>query len=156
MLAVVANESNMHAAAIRKARDCVHDVGLTGIRCIEVDRKCTNGAARGYTIAQLMEPTTNIRVAHALATSMGARWLDHWNGDPGYAARIHMLKKAIEGVPTRSRRACCSRADLSSPFLGHRRFSLSVDKSIAVSSGATLEVSIGKKGDIVFSIEDSM
>lgn len=97
MLAVAANESGLHAAAIRKAREGVFDVGLTGIRCVVVDGKCTNGAAKGYTIAELMDPLTNLRVAHVLATSMGAKWLDRWNGDPEYAARIHVLATAIRG-----------------------------------------------------------
>jgi hypothetical protein len=99
MLAVAVNESGLHAAAIRKARDGVYDVGLAGIRCVVADGKCSNGAARGYTVAQLLEPTTNIRVAHVLATSMGPRWLDRWNGDPGYAARIHVLAAALAGEP---------------------------------------------------------
>jgi hypothetical protein len=97
MLAVAANESGMRADAIRKGGLGVWDVGLLGIRCHVVGGKCSNGPARGYTIAQLMDPVINIRVAHVLATIKGPRWLHRWNGDPGYAARIAVLAAAIRG-----------------------------------------------------------
>jgi hypothetical protein len=100
MLAVMANESGMNEKAIRWAGPRTCDVGATGIRCVlGDDGKCNNGPARGYTIAQLMDPVTNVRIAHVLATIKGARWLHRWNGDPGYAARIAVLASAIRGEP---------------------------------------------------------
>ena len=99
-LAIMANESNMNEKSIRRAGPSKCDVGLPGIRCQLGDAgKCVNGAARGYTPAQLMDPVTSIRVAHVLATSMGPRYLHRWNGDPGYAERIRVLALAVAGVP---------------------------------------------------------
>jgi hypothetical protein len=100
LLAVMANESNMNEKAIRWAGPRTCDVGATGIRCILGDNgKCTNGAARGYTVAQLQDPLVNVRVGHVLATLKGPRWLHRWNGSPGYAARIAVLASAIAGEP---------------------------------------------------------
>ena len=97
MLAVAVNESGMRADAIRRGGPDVYDLGLLGIRCRVENGKCTNGAARGYTVAQLLDPATNIRVGHVLATLKGPRWLYRWNGDPGYAARIAVLAAALAG-----------------------------------------------------------
>lgn len=97
MLAVLANESNMRADAIRRGGADVYDIGLAGIRCRVENGRCTNGPARGYTVGQLMDPVVNVIVAHVLATVKGARWLQRWNGDPGYAERIHVLAAAIRG-----------------------------------------------------------
>lgn len=98
MLAVAANESGMNEKAYRKARPHVVDIGLTGLRCVLDERgRCVNSPVRGRTIAELMESVRNIQLAHVLATAKGPRWLDRWNGSPGYAARIGVLAAAIRG-----------------------------------------------------------
>jgi hypothetical protein len=98
--AMLANESNLNEKAIRCPSRTVCDVGLPGLRCLlGDDGRCINGPLRGYTIGQLQDPATAIRLAHVLATLKGPRWLHRWNGSPGYAARIAALASAIAGEP---------------------------------------------------------
>ena len=74
-----------------------------GIRCITSDRcKCLNGHARGFTVARLQEPTTNIAVGTAILVAKKS--LQRYNGgthDHGYATRIGAIMAALQGVKVR-------------------------------------------------------
>ena len=72
------------------------DAGLMGIRCVfGADHRCTNGPARGMTLADLRDPVVSIRVAEQIMrgkrAKLGRRALDGYNGDAdgsnGYAAK---------------------------------------------------------------------
>ena len=105
VLAIAVNESDLRPTAIAKAGPDVYDVGLLGVRCRVREGKCSEGPTRGYTVAQLMDPMTNIAVAGvviALKRANGGRhWLRHYNGgtrEHGYAASIEAIRAALGGV----------------------------------------------------------
>lgn len=101
---IAVNESDMRDHAIAWHGPHVADVGLMGIRChLGPDRRCTNGPARGLTIAQLMRAETSIRVGAAILASKAN--VGHYNakGKRGraYAAKIATLAEAFGGVEVR-------------------------------------------------------
>lgn len=97
-LAIAVNESDLTDRAIAWHGRDIADVGLLGIRCVlGPDRRCTNGPAAGYTVAQLRDAVTNIAVGSVLMTIKGR--VSRWNaGSRGYAGRIAVLVAALGGV----------------------------------------------------------
>jgi hypothetical protein len=68
-----------------------------GLRCRIKRGRCTNGPARGYTVAELRDPETSIDVSNALLTSLAGD-VQGWNRrSKGYAARIRALVAALDG-----------------------------------------------------------
>lgn len=102
ILAVMINESDMNESAFRTTmkdgRLYAKDGGLMGIRCI-VDKhgRCTNGNVRGRSLAEVMNPVSNI--------DMGARELAHWRDGGGITnvtvrartrdGKIHIVQKNV-------------------------------------------------------------
>ena len=106
LLSIAVNESDMRDRAISWHGRDVADIGLMGLRCRIERGRCTNGPARGYTVAQLRDPETSIAVANVLLTSLGGD-VQGWNRrSKGYAARIRALVAALDGrrVEVRSAR----------------------------------------------------
>jgi hypothetical protein len=104
MAAICTNESDLNERALVEVRPGVYDVGLCGVRCVlGQDKRCTNGPARGYTLAQLMAPVTSIHVADLVLNSHGGS-LRKYNGgtrEHGYEARIGAIMSALGGVEVR-------------------------------------------------------
>ena len=104
MAAVCVNESDLNERAIVEVRPGVFDVGLCGVRCVlGQDKRCTNGHARGYILAQLLDPVVNIRVSAAVLSSHGGS-LKRYNGgtrEHGYESRIGAIMSALGGVEVR-------------------------------------------------------
>ena len=133
LAAVVSNESDWRQRAILRVRPGVYDVGLAGVRCVlpgagagengsptasptttrtQLPRgRCTNGPARGFTIRQLQDPATNVRVAAEVLAGKGGD-LGSYNGATTrkkrvrYAGKVSALVSALGGVevPVRGRR----------------------------------------------------
>lgn len=102
LLAVMVNESDMNARAVRETeRDgklYAKDSGLMGIRCL-VDGKgtCTNGHVRGMSWKSVMDPFTNI--------DLGARELAHWR--TAGVARVTVRKRVGGVIETREKLVQC-------------------------------------------------
>ncbi len=104
ILAVMVNESDMDAGAIRTTLKngtvYAKDGGLMGIRCI-VDRqgRCNNGHVRGLAWKDVMDPVTNI--------DLGTRELAHWR-DGGGVTRVTVRTRDRHGVlHTRQKNVPC-------------------------------------------------
>lgn len=105
MAAICLNESDWRPTAINVVRADVFDVGFCGVRCIYRDGKCSNGPAKGHTLAEMFEPATNISIAAQIVASKrvshGRDWLRGYNGgtrEHGYGARIGAIAAALGGV----------------------------------------------------------
>jgi hypothetical protein len=97
LLSIAAHESDLRDRAIAWHGRDVADVGLLGLRCRIKRGRCTNGPARGYTVAELRDPETSIDVSNALLTSLAGD-VQGWNRrSKGYAARIRALVAALDG-----------------------------------------------------------
>lgn len=99
--AIAVNESDWRDHVIAWHGKNVADVGLMGVRCIlGHDRKCTNGPAKGLTVAQLLRAETSIRVGAAILATKAT--LGHYNGGGkrgrAYAAKVLALVEAFAGV----------------------------------------------------------
>ncbi len=107
LLAIAINESDLRERAIAWHGPRVADIGLLGIRClVGYDGRCTNGPARGYTVAELQSVEQNIAVANVLLTNLAGD-VQGWNRrSRGYAKRIRALVAALDGrrVEVRSAR----------------------------------------------------
>ncbi len=108
LFAMAINESDLRPHVLARAGANVSDRGLGGIRCVEVEGVCTNGSARGYTPAQLLNPVININLMDAVLRAKGYN-LQYYNGgtkERGYRARIEALMYALDGkvVPVQSKR----------------------------------------------------
>lgn len=111
-LAIAVLESDLRPRAVAKARPGVRDVGLLGVRCVLSNGRCTNGPARGHTVAELQDPVVNIRVASAIMVQKklthGRHWLRGYNGgtrERGYAARVGAIEAALAGEVVRVKSA---------------------------------------------------
>jgi hypothetical protein len=109
VLAIAVNESDLRETATRRARRGVYDAGLMGVRCRLAAGQCTNGPARGHTLADLQDPVINIQVGASILEQKKRRspkrYLQHYNGgtrDHGYAERVHTLQAALKGRRERS------------------------------------------------------
>ena len=105
-MAIAINESDLRERAINVQPKGVFDVGLMAVRCVtrtfaeDTQDICLNGAARGLTVAKLLDPVVNIRTAAAVLASHGGS-LRRYNGgtrEHGYGARIGALVAAMGGV----------------------------------------------------------
>jgi hypothetical protein len=120
MLAVCINESDLRERVVSFVRPGVYDVGLCGVRCTLAPGsaagdgsrsagrpaglpagRCTNGPARGYTLRQLLDGPTNVRVADEVLHETHGGNLRHYNGgtrEHGYAGRVAAVLAALGGV----------------------------------------------------------
>jgi len=105
---ICVNESDMRERVIAWHGPNVADVGIMGVRCIlGTDHRCTNGPAKGFTIAQLQKAETNIRVGAAILATKGS--VGAYNsGTPSigaaYEARISVLVAALSGMTIEPKR----------------------------------------------------
>lgn len=86
------------------------DVGLLGVRCLFVDKtgKCINRPARGLTVRNLQDPTTNIAVGAEVLESkrrtLGHRYLEGYNGSSDgadrYRTKVAAIVAALRGERT--------------------------------------------------------
>jgi soluble lytic murein transglycosylase-like protein len=104
VFAIAVNESDLRETATRRARQGVYDIGLMGVRCRLAAGRCTNGPARGHTLADLQDPIINIQVGTRILEQKKRRsprhYLRHYNGgthNHGYAERVHAIRVALEG-----------------------------------------------------------
>jgi hypothetical protein len=107
-MAIAINESDLRPRVMVRVAENVYDGGLMGVRCVLDGGRCTNGPARGLTLTQLKDPSTNIRVAAAIMASKraihGADYLRAYNGgtrEHGYGARIGAIAAALGGTVVR-------------------------------------------------------
>jgi len=127
--AIMVNESDMTKIRWAEVRPGVFDVGPMGIRCVTLGAvaeetgsssanpkatkstiprgRCTNGPARGLTIAQLMDPVVAIHVAVEIVASKPT--LGNYNArDPElaqkYEDKIAILASALAGFPVDSKK----------------------------------------------------
>ena len=101
-----ANESDMRDDVVVCHKPDVCDVGLTQLRCLLKNGRCTNGVVAGYTIAELKDVQVNIALANVLLVSLAGD-VQGWNRrSKGYVTRIRALVAALDGrrVEVRSAR----------------------------------------------------
>lgn len=130
--AMVTLESDWRPGVAVEARPGVFDVGLLGVRCVvrpestarengsrsaetlattqnQMDGipvgRCQNGPARGYTLDELKDPVTNVRVASEIMAEKRARfgkaWMFRYNGsthENGYTRKVRVVEAALGGV----------------------------------------------------------
>jgi hypothetical protein len=129
MAAVCINESDLRERVVSFARPGVYDVGLCGVRCVlhpggsatargdgprsavsSADLpagRCSNGPARGYTLRQLLDGPTNVRVADEILHVKHGGNLRRYNGgtrEHGYAGRVGAVPAALGGVDVFAKR----------------------------------------------------
>ena len=94
-LAAIAH-SHIACCPVRALHRCCPHIAHW-LRCVLVgnDGRCTNGHARGLTVARLLDPTENIRVGGLILRDAGHR-LRGYNAGRGYADRIAVLAAALE------------------------------------------------------------
>jgi hypothetical protein len=120
MLAVCINESDLREDVVSVVRPGVYDVGLCGIRCDlrstsgkvrgrspagglarAPSGSCQNGSARGYTLRQLLDGATSVRLADKILHDTHGGSLRRYNGgtrEHGYAGRVGAILAALGGV----------------------------------------------------------
>jgi hypothetical protein len=126
--AVCLNESDFREDAVSFVRPGVYDVGLCGVRCVLASAgtvsatrglrssagaaslpggRCTNGPARGYTLRQLLDGPTNVRLADQILHGVHGGSLRGYGGDTrggGYASRVGAVLAALGGVDVFAKR----------------------------------------------------
>lgn len=108
LAAICLNESDWNEEVIAWHGRHVADVGSCGVRChLGKHRRCTNGAARGLTIAQLQDAETNIAVAAAILA--GKPGIGEYNSATpairdAYERKIAVLVSALSGEHVDRRR----------------------------------------------------
>jgi hypothetical protein len=126
--AVCINESDFREDVVSFVRPGVYDVGLCGVRCVLASGgtvsepsgswpgaggaslpggRCTNGPARGYTLRQLLDGPTNVRLADQILHGVHGGSLRGYGGDirgRGYAARVGAVLAALGGVDVFAKR----------------------------------------------------
>jgi len=127
--AICINESDWREDVVSFVRPGVYDVGLCGVRCVlypggsatargygprSAGRpadlpagRCQNGPARGYTLRQLLDGPTNIRVADQILHETHRGSLRRYNGgtrEHGYAGRVGAVLAALGGVDVFAKR----------------------------------------------------
>jgi hypothetical protein len=131
LAAMAIAESDLRPDAIAHVRPGVADVGLLQVRCVYLASsaparatgaraaggpllpagRCQNGPARGYTLRQLQDPETNIRVAAAVLEEKGGQ-IGKYNGATNrsrrarYEQKIAAIEAALGGkvVPVKGKR----------------------------------------------------
>jgi hypothetical protein len=127
--AVCINESDFREDVVTFVRPGVYDAGLCGVRCVlylgssatargdglrsagsPADLpagRCQNGPARGYTLQQLLDGPTNVRLADEILHEAHGGSLKRYNGgtrEHGYAARVGAVLAALGGVDVFAKR----------------------------------------------------
>jgi hypothetical protein len=126
--AVCINESDFREDAVSFVRPGVYDVGLCGVRCVLTSGdtvstnqglrsgdgaaslpggRCTNGPARGYTLRQLLDGSTNVRLADQILHGVHGGSLRGYGGDTrgrGYSSRVSAVLEALGGVDVFAKR----------------------------------------------------
>jgi hypothetical protein len=127
--AVCINESDFREDVVSFVRPGVYDAGLCGVRCVlypsrgattrgygprSVGRpaglpagRCSNGLARGYTLRQLLDGPTSVRLADQILHDIHGGSLRRYNGgtrEHGYAGRVGAVLAALGGVDAFAKR----------------------------------------------------
>jgi hypothetical protein len=104
VLSMMVLESDLRPDVVLEAKPGVFDVGVLGVRCVLSAGRRENGPARGYTIDDLKDPVTNIRVAAQIIAEkrdrFGKDWAWRYNGakrDNGYGRKVRVLEAALYG-----------------------------------------------------------
>jgi hypothetical protein len=107
LLAVMIQESNLDAHAVRESRPrgvIARDSGLMGIRCLLDGRgRCTNGLVRGMPWRQVMSPLTNIE--------LGARYLVLYRDGAGRSRVVSRVRQPDGTVRVTTRSVPCRHLD---------------------------------------------
>jgi hypothetical protein len=115
MEAVCINESDLREDVVSHVRPGVYDAGLCGVRCVLPPGsvgslpagRCRNGPARGYTLRQLLDGPTNVRLAGEILHGTHGGNLRRYNGgtrEHGYASRVGAVLAALGGVDVFAKR----------------------------------------------------